>query len=666
MRKAKTNKLFQGVRWRGLLAVAVLGVALISGCGGSSASGPGTQSGVFVDSAVSGLSYKTWLCSGETDANGTFKYVVGETVTFSIGNLVLGSKAGAATLTPIDLVSGASGVTDQRVTNICVLLQTLDENGDLNNGIKINDKTAAIVSANASDINFDQTPMAFAADAKVTALLAALNLNNAAGFTSNEANGRTLRSAAEAQGHLQASISPITTPDARAIAKDAYIFAFPMLEFYRVGYSVLNRAFSGFTHARVLRTSADTSVVAPNNDTLYSSAWLNLTAEPYVLEVPAITDRYYSFQLIDQYTHVPAIIGTRTTGTGPGKYLIAGPNWKEIPVSGITKIFRVESNLIFILARTAVNGTTDLDAVHAVQDTYKLNALSTFMGIAKPSASALSFPVVDLVYPSNFSISLWNLPGIPPLNTSLPDSPPYKEMSAAFIGYFNFLLGRVSPVASEASLLGRFSKIGIGPDLPFDAPSLTPEIRYAINAGISDAKAEINNVVNNYTIKNGWNSPLDLFGSRAQMEGRYTTRAYAALNGLFGLPAEETIYPGSTVDSTGQVYNGSNKYVLTFPAGKLPPLKDNGFWSLTMYNANRCLVDNALNRYSIGSLKGYTLNPDGSLSIYLQSDPPAPEKLSNWLPAPKGGQFSITLRLYLPDVSAVNGSWWAPAVVKVD
>jgi para-nitrobenzyl esterase len=181
----------------------ILGFVLLIGC--SSSTDPST--GTFVDSPVAGLNYSTLTKSGTTDVNGNFSYYITETVTFSIGNLQLGSSTGKATVTPSDIVSGATGVTDQRVSNIGRLLQTLDEDGDLNNGIKINAQTAAIVSAMASGLNFNQTESAFSADAKVAALLAALNLNNAAGFTSAEAGGRVLKNAADAQAHMTAFTS---------------------------------------------------------------------------------------------------------------------------------------------------------------------------------------------------------------------------------------------------------------------------------------------------------------------------------------------------------------------------------------------------------------------------------------------------------------------------
>ena len=197
----KWKKFSKVAKYAALLSFFILGLVLLNGCSKSA----DLQSGTFVDSPVEGLTYSTATTSGTTNVSGTFGYYVNETVTFSVGGVVLGTTAGNSVVTPINLVAGAADVTNQAVTNICIFLQTLDEDGDLNNGIKINSATAAIVAANAGGLNFNQTATAFAADAKITALMTALNLNNAAGFTSGEVGGRALKSAADAQAHMTAS-----------------------------------------------------------------------------------------------------------------------------------------------------------------------------------------------------------------------------------------------------------------------------------------------------------------------------------------------------------------------------------------------------------------------------------------------------------------------------
>ncbi|MBN1663431.1 MAG: carboxylesterase family protein [Deltaproteobacteria bacterium] len=176
------------------------GLAVFISC---SSGGADLQTGVFLDSPVAGLSYSTPNASGTTDAAGKFTYYPYETVTFSVGGLTLGSATGKATITPLDIVSGATGAADQRVANRLVFLQSLDQDGDLNNGIQITPAIAAVVATYAAKINFNQTTSAFAADANVAALLAALNAANV--FTDTDPRARTLRSAVAAQEHFTRS-----------------------------------------------------------------------------------------------------------------------------------------------------------------------------------------------------------------------------------------------------------------------------------------------------------------------------------------------------------------------------------------------------------------------------------------------------------------------------
>lgn len=177
-----------------LLMLLILGLVGMKGCG---------RSGVFLDSPVAGLTYQTTFqnrtLTAQTTEDGVFNYDDNERVTFSIGSLVLGSAVGKSVITPLDLVPGAAGASDQRVVNMCVLLQTLDQDGNLNNGIQITPAIADLVSA-AGAINFDQTTKAFAADAGVVALLAALNAANV--FTDPDPRPRTLRSATAALEHF--------------------------------------------------------------------------------------------------------------------------------------------------------------------------------------------------------------------------------------------------------------------------------------------------------------------------------------------------------------------------------------------------------------------------------------------------------------------------------
>ena len=270
---------------------------------------------------------------------------------------------------------------------------------------------------------------------------------------------------------LAPTTSLTSTPSAaetRAIAEQAYIFAYPMLENYKTMYmnaidtqsSSYRAPFNQLYHFTELGGPDKTDVVRTNNDTLNSLDWLDLRAEPMVISVPALPDRYYSFQLVDMYTFNFAYIGTRATGTGVGSYMVTSPAWKGDKPAGIDGVFQSEGNFVYSHTRTEVDGEDDLANAQAIQQQYKVQPLSAFLGQpAPPAAPALNFPPFD-------------------------DD---KAQSAGFVEYFNFLLGQVAIDPSEKDLIASFGQIGVGPNRPFDVNALDPATRDAINAGVAIA-----------------------------------------------------------------------------------------------------------------------------------------------------------------------------------
>lgn len=440
----------------------------------------------------------------------------------------------------------------------------------------------------------------------------------------------------------------LTPAEAQAIAEEAYIYAYPMLENYKIMFvytiweespefiAPLNTLFN----TTILRSPSDTAVVRPNNDTYYSQAILDLRQEPMVLSVPAIEDeRYYSFQLIDLYTHNFDYIGKRKTGFDAGKYLIAGPNWQGEKPEGISKVIQTETNLAIALGRTQVYGAGDVDQAQAVMVNYALQTLSGFLGTQAPEETeALNFPPY------------------------FPD----KVISVEFISYLNFLLSTVKQHPSEDLLFERFAKIGIGHGKSFNAENLEPEIRKAIEAGIADALEKIELEIPKLgEQKNGWMLVAGAFGSRDIMQGKYLTRAAAAMFGIYGNDLEEAYYPETTLDADGDELDGSKyNYILHFDANELPPVK--AFWSLTMYKLpEQLLIENEIDRYKIGSAtEGLKYNENGSLDIYIQKENPGNGLESNWLPA-HDGPFSLQARFYWPEPESLDPLYVPPVVQKI-
>jgi hypothetical protein len=441
--------------------------------------------------------------------------------------------------------------------------------------------------------------------------------------------------------------APVSPQDARAIAKDAYVYGFPIVDNYRVMYSYFvnkdDPEYKGdwnqiHNTARVY-TPADTTIQTPNSDTPYSAVGADLRTEPLVLTVPPIEqDRYYSLQFIDLYTYNFDYVGSRTTGNGGGKYLLVGPNWKGEQPAGIDRVIRSDTDLALVLYRTQLMGPSDLDNVKKIQDGYQVTPLSVFLNQPPPPPA----PAIDFV---------------PPLSRD------QEKTSPQFFDILDFALKFAPTVPSEKDLRARFATIGIGPDGSFDADKLSPESRAAIEGGMADAQAELD-ALKKDQIDTGKVGSAQFFGTADDLKGNYLYRMAGAAFGIYGNTAAEAIYPGSATDPTGQALTGADKYTYHFASGQLPPV--NAFWSLTMYELPQSLlVANQLNRYLINSPMESSLikDPDGGVTLYLQNESPGPDKAANWLPAPKG-PFQVVLRLYWPKPDALNGTWKAPQPVK--
>lgn len=430
--------------------------------------------------------------------------------------------------------------------------------------------------------------------------------------------------------------------EASSLAKDAYIFAYPMLENYRTMYveAVSPGNFNTFKHVKTLFGPESKTVVRPNNDTIYSTAWLDLKTEPIVITLPEIPDRYFSLQLVDMYTHNFAYAGTRTTGSGSVKVMVACPYWEgEIP-SGIDYVFYSEGNYVYCVVRMAINSEKpgDLQRVFEIQHQCSLQTLSKYTGTLSPE------PIQTQNFPS--------------FDQTIADS-------VGFIRYFNFLLGQLRIHPSETALIQSFSKIGVGPDKSFDEAELSEPVREAIKSALVEARQEIFHPGTAMgSITNGWSLPGRIFGNRDRMQGRYLIRAAAAHLGLYGNDLEEAYYPSCFFDSDGEILDASKyNYYISFSKEQLPPVDPKGFWSITMYDENQFMVENALNRYSIGDRSDLTYNEDGSLILYLQNESPGQSKESNWLPAPDG-KFTMTMRIYIPLQEGLDPLYCPPVVRK--
>jgi hypothetical protein len=432
------------------------------------------------------------------------------------------------------------------------------------------------------------------------------------------------------------------------LATDAYIYGYPLVTMEMTRRVITNVAEPAGTHGAMgqiikLRKYPDASfrdVTAPNADTLYTTSFFDVGKEPWVLSIPDMNGRYALFPMLDGWTTVFQVPGKRTTGTAAQTYAITGPGWKGTLPAGV-KEYKSPTSIVWLLGRIYCTGTPeDYAEVHKLQDEFKLVPLSSYGKPYTPPAGTVD-PSIDM-------------------KTAVRDQ--VNRMDA--VAYFTLLCKLMKdnpPMAADAPQLAKFASIGIVPGQDFDPTKLkadfvkrVPEVgfdrimlQFKINKDVKD--------------ENGWayTTKTGIYGTD------YLMRALVTAIGLGANRPQDAVYPTSLKDGEGRKYNGENRYVMHFPKGQLPPAQ--GFWSLTMYDANYFFVNNPLNRYSISARQNFKSNPDGSTDLYIQKDNPGTDKEANWLPAPSG-DFVLMLRLYWPDESdpsIIDGSWQIPPVNKV-
>lgn len=438
----------------------------------------------------------------------------------------------------------------------------------------------------------------------------------------------------------------LSASDARAIAKEAYIYGFPMVVNYQTMYKQAidksspdyRGAFNSLNSSKSVATPEDKFVVTPNSDTPYSYLWMDLRTEPIVITMPRIEPhRYYTAQMIDLYTYNFAYLGTRSYGNDGGTFMVTGPGWNGPTPPGVKAVLSCETQFAYVLFRTQLLNMADLPNVNKIQGQYTAQPLSAFLRqSAPPAPPAVNWPT------------------------------PTEDMttSATMFPLVNFLFQFCPPNPSEKDLLARFAKLHIGPGQTFDFAKLSPDIQQAINDGIKDSNADLGAVmkkINSEDISSG-----DMFGTRDFLKDNYLYRYVGAKLGLYGNSKQDALYFAYFTDAEHQPLDASkSRYELHFNKGDLPP--NRAFWSLTMYDGKtQLLVANPLKRYLLNStaLKSYKYGSDGSLTLYVSRENPGAAKQSNWLPAPDGPFYTI-LRVYLPGEAVLSGTWKRPPMRPV-
>lgn len=441
---------------------------------------------------------------------------------------------------------------------------------------------------------------------------------------------------------LGLSVAPaagaVSDTDVRAIAHDGDVFGYPLvlMEVTR-RIASFGRANGQFVNMQSAPTPAFRIVVAPNGDTRYSSAWLDVSAEPLVLHVPDAGGRYFVAEVMDAWTDVIADPTARVPGSAPKDYAIAGPGWNGTLPAGVTLV-RSSTNDVWVLARTRARPGDDAAAITAIQQQYRIVPLSRYGDATyQPPPGAMVDPNVDTGPP-----------------------PPARIAAMSAQTFFTLLatsMARNPPRPADAPIVARLASIGVVAGQPFDPSTLGPGARAQLESGVHDALAQITTYDPPFVAHvNGWRWTKDTgrFGTA------YLYRAFIANTLLAANLPEDAVYPETSVDANGAPLSGLRKYTIHFAARNLPPV--NAFWSLTLYGPDHFLVPNSINRYTLRdtSLKR---NADGSIDVTIQHDLPAGDQ-TNWLPAPVG-PFLVTLRLYWPQPAGINGTYQPPPIVPL-
>ena len=441
--------------------------------------------------------------------------------------------------------------------------------------------------------------------------------------------------------------SVVSEEEAHAIGIEAYLYLYPLVTMditrrqsisiapgeKEIGKGPMN----AFANIATYPPADFRGVVRPNFDTLYSSAWLDLTKEPMIVSAPDTGGRYYLLPMLDMWTDVFASPGWRTTGTAAADFLVTPPGWTGVVPAGMTRI-SAPTPYVWIIGRTKTDGPKDYDAVHEIQAGYKVTPLSQW-----GKAAVAPVPSID-----------------PSLDMKTPPKEQVDSMPAAkFFAYAAELLKVDPPHLTDQPIIAELKKIGIEPGKSFDLEKADPSIAAAL-AKVAEEGQQLMawKTPTLARIANGWSMNTDTMGVYGNY---YLKRAIVAQMGLGANVPEDAIYPLSLTDEAGRPLAGADKYLLHFEKNELPPV--NAFWSVTLYDAAGYPVANPLGRFALSSWMPLKYNADGSLDLYFQNDNPGTGRQANWLPAPKS-DFNLTMRLYAPKSAALTGKWNPPPVMR--
>jgi hypothetical protein len=434
----------------------------------------------------------------------------------------------------------------------------------------------------------------------------------------------------------------LSADEAQVIAQEAFVYLYPLVlmdltrkQFCNIDAKVnpVGGPANAFMHMRAFPTAEMREVVRPNFDTLYLNAWLDLTDGPIVVSTSDTGGRYFMLPMLDMWTDVFAVPGKRTNGTVAANFALVPLGWTGQLPPGVESI-KAPTPHVWVIGRTQTNGVQDYEAVHKIQDGYKITYLADW--------SKAPHKIEQKIDPS--------------VDTK---TEPLRQIDdMAPLAYFKYgaeLMKVNPPHATDWSINARMKRIGFEPGKSFDGSKVSADL--LVRGATAGLKLMRDKVPTIGRVTNGWQMNTDTMGVYGDY---YLKRAITAMLGLGANQVDDAIYPLNIADADGKPVSADNKYVLHFNKEELPPVS--AFWSLTMYDAEGFQV---VDRFAIGDRDALKFNTDGSLDLYIQNQNPGADRQPNWLPTPKSGTLGMTLRLYWPKPPVAAGRWNPPPVRRL-
>ena len=399
-------------------------------------------------------------------------------------------------------------------------------------------------------------------------------------------------------------------------AAELYLWGFPTVSVHRTRLMLSSQHDTGtLRHVESLATPSDKAIVAINNDTLYSSGWYDLSYGDVMIDVPPMDkpNRYWNLMVVDAYTHV-AYLSRRHHGVSGVSARVTFDRTAEPLGDGETTI-RLGTRTVWIIIRVLVESPDDLAQARALQRQFRVQPAPDHPHIRLESAGRAA---------------------------------KIAESGASFFTELGGYVAHSPPAPWHATL-------SVAAKAILDAPSCLTDAE--LEAGISEAEALIKSGRTSDTVyQNGWSTGRAVGGPGDNI----LKRAVGAKFGLGGHYAVENRSYMALSDSQRGALSGKHELCMKFDADKLPPC--GAFWSLTAYGMDLYLVENEINRYSVGDrTPGLHYDDDGGLTIILSAQ--RPQRAGNWLPVPDG-PYMLGMRVYEGHTSVLDCDWFPPELAR--